>query len=568
MFIVQSYPLFKIILVALLNIQSRWFQDSMATEVDESKIQADLAAKRKMEREKQDLLERARILREEQLRQAEIEREERAKRMEKEMELKKDEERRRREEEHHKWLLEQERMREEEAMAQKIALEERRLIIAQRKLESIRLLTFLFEQIKMSKMGDEKERRMLEELLEARKRVEREKAEVEQRRLEAEQMEREKQEQEEALRQMLMRKLSRRETPPPPETSAASKPSPKNRPNDDYSDEDDSLRKSAAPKRGKVKQSVFIPGRPSKGVLTFTRPSGNLPHFAPKTGAILGVGSEHSKGPADPRLPSARKQQYVPQAVRKFLSTNPDRLLDINDPEVSVAFKKALAAVNARKGKLSSPHKSIPKNGRWRHDKYEKSSSRTKSKKTKTKRRSRSRSRSSSSSSSRSSRSSSSSSSYSSSSSSSRDRNRNRSKKIATKKKYSRKNSRSPSPKKMKKSAPSKSSLPPRKDIPSKRSDYSKNQKNQRIPDRSTKLKRLDSGPIKDRRERYGSSRNDRPSPPPSSKYLRRDDDLRSQVKQQSSSKRNGRGIVASTTGGPSKRTEEPRFTFFSHTAR
>lgn len=47
-------------------------------------------------------------------------------------------------------ILERKRIEEEKQMALNVAKEERRILIAQRKLESIRLITELFERVKVS----------------------------------------------------------------------------------------------------------------------------------------------------------------------------------------------------------------------------------------------------------------------------------------------------------------------------------------------------------------------------------------------------------------------------------
>lgn len=62
---------------------------------------------------------------------------------------KKEQRRREREERRRQKLLEQQQREEEERMQLKIALEERRLLIAQRKLESLRVLSELFERVKV-----------------------------------------------------------------------------------------------------------------------------------------------------------------------------------------------------------------------------------------------------------------------------------------------------------------------------------------------------------------------------------------------------------------------------------
>lgn len=59
------------------------------------------------------------------------------------------ERRKQREEKRRQKRLERQQKEEEERMQLKIALEERRLLIAQRKLESLRLLSELFERVKV-----------------------------------------------------------------------------------------------------------------------------------------------------------------------------------------------------------------------------------------------------------------------------------------------------------------------------------------------------------------------------------------------------------------------------------
>jgi arginine/serine-rich splicing factor 17 len=179
---------------------------------------------------------RKRRIEREKLIQLEREREERVRREREEEERKRDEERRRieaeeldrekkreekvqrreerrieREERRRQQKLELKRQEEERQMQLRIAIEERKILIAQRKLETIRLLSELFTRIKAVKAQEEMERHERELEAERRRKVEREKQQrldEERRRLEAEHRKREElEQQEQELRKKILQKM-------------------------------------------------------------------------------------------------------------------------------------------------------------------------------------------------------------------------------------------------------------------------------------------------------------------------------------------------------------------------
>ncbi|ESO12524.1 hypothetical protein HELRODRAFT_62550 [Helobdella robusta] len=107
----------------------------------------------KSEREKEEALERERLrelkLKEELLRKQEEEEQEREKKREEKLRLRR-ERQQVREERRKIRKMEKKRVEEEKRMQMRIALEERKILIAQRKLETIRLLSELFNRIKVS----------------------------------------------------------------------------------------------------------------------------------------------------------------------------------------------------------------------------------------------------------------------------------------------------------------------------------------------------------------------------------------------------------------------------------
>ena len=82
-------------------------------------------------------------------RQKKLEAERERQRKKEEKQRLKEERRKEREEKRRQKRIEKKQKEEEERMQLKIALEERRLLIAQRKLESLRLLSELFERVKV-----------------------------------------------------------------------------------------------------------------------------------------------------------------------------------------------------------------------------------------------------------------------------------------------------------------------------------------------------------------------------------------------------------------------------------
>lgn len=180
--------------------EEKAYTSCIKVDFDKTKHLSDRSIKkRRMEREKLEQLERER---EEKVRK---EREEEEKRIEEEKRKKEEEEKekerkrveklekrekRRREREEKRRLKAQERKRlEEERQYQaKIQMEERRFLVAQRKLESIRLLGELFSRIKAEKLSNDLVQRELELEVERRKQLEEErriKEDMKKRKLEA-----------------------------------------------------------------------------------------------------------------------------------------------------------------------------------------------------------------------------------------------------------------------------------------------------------------------------------------------------------------------------------------------
>lgn len=115
--------------------------------------------RRRLEREKLKQLEQQKEDKVKREREAEEKMKE-DERLRLEAKRKKHEERQQaREEKRRQKILERKRIEEENKMALKIALEERKLLLAQRKLESIRLLTVLLDRVKNQKYTEDVERR-------------------------------------------------------------------------------------------------------------------------------------------------------------------------------------------------------------------------------------------------------------------------------------------------------------------------------------------------------------------------------------------------------------------------
>ncbi|XP_022326249.2 uncharacterized protein LOC111126129 isoform X2 [Crassostrea virginica] len=180
--------------------EEKAYTANMRVEFDKTKHLSDKSIKkRRMEREKLEQLERER---EEKVRR---EREEEEKRVEEEKRKKEEEEREKerkriekiekresrrqaREEKRRLKALERKRLEEEKKYQMKIQMEERRFLIAQRKLESIRLLGELFSRIKAVKVSSDLVQREIELEEERRNQVEEEKRlkeEMKKRKLEA-----------------------------------------------------------------------------------------------------------------------------------------------------------------------------------------------------------------------------------------------------------------------------------------------------------------------------------------------------------------------------------------------
>lgn len=155
--------------------------------------------KRRIEREKLEALERVRqeeVQRERQeeerkreaVRLKKLEGERLKQQRKEEKQRQKEERRKEREEKRRQKYMDRKQKEEEERMQLKISLEERRLLIAQRKLESLRLLSELFERVKddkvkeeVAKQEKEVEEKRRQEVLEAQRRrleEERQKAEA------------------------------------------------------------------------------------------------------------------------------------------------------------------------------------------------------------------------------------------------------------------------------------------------------------------------------------------------------------------------------------------------------
>lgn len=172
---------------------------NIRVDFDKTKHLSDkMIRKRRLERERLEALEALRLEqvrkeREEEERKREVEREkklaverERQRRREEKQRLKA-ERRREREEKRRQKRVEKKQREEEERMQLKIALEERRLLIAQRKLESLRLLSELFERVKEEKVKQDvqakeaelEEQRKQQVLEEQRRRLEEERQKAE-----------------------------------------------------------------------------------------------------------------------------------------------------------------------------------------------------------------------------------------------------------------------------------------------------------------------------------------------------------------------------------------------------
>nr|KAG5698869.1 hypothetical protein BaRGS_019721 [Batillaria attramentaria] len=172
---------------------------NIKVDFDKTKHLSDkMIRKRRMEREKLEALERVRqqdVQRErdeeerkkEAARQKKLDEEKIRQKKKEERQRLKEARRKEREEKRRLKHLERKQKEEEERMQLKIALEERRLLIAQRKLESLRLLSELFERVKENKVKEEvaKQEKELEEkkrqevLEEQRRRLEEERQKAE-----------------------------------------------------------------------------------------------------------------------------------------------------------------------------------------------------------------------------------------------------------------------------------------------------------------------------------------------------------------------------------------------------
>ncbi|XP_052077613.1 A-kinase anchor protein 17A-like [Mytilus californianus] len=129
-----------------------------------------LLEKEREEKVKKEREETERKQEEERLKKENEEREKERRRTEK---IEKKEQRRKeREEKRRLQRLEKRRLEDEKKYQIKLALEERKFLIAQRKLESIRLLTELFERVKEEKVKEDLEKREIELEDERKKQVE------------------------------------------------------------------------------------------------------------------------------------------------------------------------------------------------------------------------------------------------------------------------------------------------------------------------------------------------------------------------------------------------------------
>ncbi|XP_076468501.1 uncharacterized protein LOC143299203 [Babylonia areolata] len=197
---VKAMDAFRGMRLLYLEDPDKAFTANIKVDFDRGKHLSDrMIRKRRMEREKLEALENLRLEKVQQEREEEelkreaerqkklaIEREKQKKREERQR--MKEQRRREREEKRRQKRMEKKQKEEEERMQLKIALEERRLLIAQRKLESLRLLSELFERVKEDKIKqdmekrrkEEEEKRRQQQLEEQRKRLEeaRQKAEA------------------------------------------------------------------------------------------------------------------------------------------------------------------------------------------------------------------------------------------------------------------------------------------------------------------------------------------------------------------------------------------------------
>lgn len=167
-----------------------------------------------LEREREDRVRREREdeerKREEEKRRIEEEEMERERRREEKL-RRREERRQEREDKRRQQRLERQRQEEERQMQLRIAVEERKILIAHRKLETIRLLSELFNRIKVVKQQEELERRE-QELEEERrhqleterqKRLEEEKRKIEEEKKKREELEKQEQE----LRKKILRNV-------------------------------------------------------------------------------------------------------------------------------------------------------------------------------------------------------------------------------------------------------------------------------------------------------------------------------------------------------------------------
>ncbi|XP_046380469.1 A-kinase anchor protein 17A-like [Haliotis rufescens] len=200
---------------------------NIKVDFDKTKHLSDKAIrKRRLEREKLEELEKIRLMKskqekeenerkEEEERQKKIHDErERERRKQEKLEIR-EERRKEREEQRRDRHLKRRRCEEEERMKLKIAMEERKLLLAKRKLESLHLLTELFNRIKEDKFKEDLERKEKELECERVKQVEMErKRKLEEEMRKAEVKKRKQEElmcQEKELREKILRNIKAKE---------------------------------------------------------------------------------------------------------------------------------------------------------------------------------------------------------------------------------------------------------------------------------------------------------------------------------------------------------------------
>lgn len=167
-----------------------------------------------LEKEREDRVRREREdeerKREEEKRRIEEEEMDRERRREEKV-RRREERRQEREEKRRNQRLERQRLEEEKQMQLRIALEERKILIAHRKLQTIRLLSELFNRIKVVKQQEELERRERELEEERHRQIEAERQkrlDVEKRKIEEQKRKKEELEkQEQELRKKILRNI-------------------------------------------------------------------------------------------------------------------------------------------------------------------------------------------------------------------------------------------------------------------------------------------------------------------------------------------------------------------------